>query len=83
MFSIRTHTRGYKTDIYFAFKRVKQNDHIRIPNVTVLRWRSLKEDGTKMWFRVKFKQVVKIKKISFTNRVDAQHGQNYEYLTVI
>ena len=51
--------------------------------MTILRWRSLKEDGTKMWFRVKFKQVVKIKKISFTNRVDAQHGQNYEYLTVI
>lgn len=43
-----------------------------------LRWRSLKEDGTKMWFRVKFKQVVKIKKISFTNRAEAKYGENYK-----
>ena len=52
-------------------------------NKSLLRWRSLKEDGTKMWFRVKFKQVVKIKKISFTNRAEAQYGENYMYLTVI
>ena len=52
-------------------------------NKSLLRWRSLKEDGTKMWFRVKFKQVVKIKKISFTNRAEAQFGENYMYLTVI
>ena len=31
-----------------------------------------------MWFRVKFKQVVKIKKISFTNRAEAQYGENYK-----
>ena len=53
-------------------------DHIKILNVTLLRWRSLREDGTKMWFRVKFKQVVKIKKISFTNRAEAQYGENYK-----
>ena len=47
-------------------------------NVSLLRWRSLKEEGTKMWFRVKFKQVVKIKKISFTNRAEAQYGENYK-----